>query len=223
MGNAAQISKEHLKNAVEAARRRDVRGYFIAIAESHVLDGLVHRLHARWSRIEYGVVEATIAQAAEAMYNAIANEQRVVSNPGGYLYGTANKMLVTGHGAGVLRVKPISEGFDVIDPATELKSSSNLPPREHLVAEALRRARALVPRLGQENVIKVMTFIFDAIERGEHHIDNEYIGEALALSPDTVRQSKSRGFRRLEAEARKEGFEIPDFADEDAVEAIGQE
>lgn len=44
MASETDSQKEFLAAAVEAARRADVRGYFVNLAASHVLDGITRNL-----------------------------------------------------------------------------------------------------------------------------------------------------------------------------------
>ena len=78
----------------------------------------------------------------------------------------------------------------------------------------------MLPLLGQENIQKVMTYIFDALATGVVDVSNEEIGEALGLSNDTVRTCRSRGFSRLQTRAVERGltdetFDFLELADEE--------
>lgn len=81
---------------------------------------------------------------------------------------------------------------------------------------ALRVSRSLLSRLGQQSIQVVMTQIFDAIESGREQITAAEIARAAGLTEDTVRQCRSRGFRRLERIVREEGLARDDALDVEA-------
>ena len=72
-------------------------------------------------------------------------------------------------------------------------------------------SKQLIQELKHENIKKVMLYIIEAIEKGHGNIPSCEIAEALHLSSVTVRQSKSRGFRRLREKAVEKGFCSKDF------------
>jgi hypothetical protein len=55
-----------------------------------------------------------------------------------------------------------------------------------------------------------MTIVIDAVEHGIQDLPPDAIGNALGLSASAVRSLLSRGFERLEREARREGITLPD-------------
>src|SRR5207253_1605458 len=89
--------------------------------------------------------------------------------------------------------------------------------RAAMLAVALRFARMVLPRLGQKNIILVMTFILDCAEAGERYVDNQDIGDALGFTADEAKKLKHRGFERLKLEARKEGVVL----DEELLAELG--
>lgn len=207
----------HLSAAVEAARRHDARTFVLEIARSHALDGITRGLIVGWPGLELGVIEAAVADAADALYNKVSEQGVVVTSSGGYLWGAAQNILRKHRRDGAIETVPFVEGEH--DPTYEPPDS---PPEdlddEERRRTAIQHARTLLSRLGGEVVIKVMTFILDCLEQGDVYIDNSMIADTLGLTLITVRRSKSRGFQRLAREARKEGFAVPekfDSADED--------
>jgi DNA-directed RNA polymerase specialized sigma24 family protein len=196
----------HLALAVQAAERQDVRGFFLEVAASHGLDGIVRGLCAAWPLVEVGAVEAIVAEAVETLYEKVAVDRAVIDSAGGFLWGTAKNKIRERHRAGVLDTIPLVEGTEGL--TVESPGGDEERDPDELRAEALRRARALLPRLGGEVLTRVMGFIFDAIEHGEPMIPNEMIAGALGLTRETVRRSKSRGFQRLASLARLEGFDL---------------
>lgn len=202
-------AQQHLAAAVEAARRHDAKGFVLGIAESHALDGITRGLISRWPGVEPGLVEAVVAEAVDALYIKVAEDGGVVTSPGGYLWGAAQNILRKRYHAGTVETIPFVHGkhAPTYDPREELSEDRN---DEALHRTAIQKARSLLPRLGGEIVIKVMTFILDALEQGDVYIDNAMIAEALGLTLPTVRRSKWRGFQRLHREARKEGIDVPE-------------
>jgi DNA-directed RNA polymerase specialized sigma24 family protein len=81
---------------------------------------------------------------------------------------------------------------------------------DHRATEAVRLARSLLPRIGQGQIIDVMTVLIDAVEQGVQDLPPDAIGEALGLSAAAVRSLLSRGLERLEREARREGITLPE-------------
>ena len=197
---------EHLKLAVHAATRGDAKAFFLAVAASHALDGITRGLQKAWPNVEFGAIEAIVAESAEALYAKVAVDRGVVGSAGAYLWGTARNKLCKRYQAGVLDTVPLVDGIDGL--IAHAPDEPDEEDEDALRAEALRRARALLSRLGGETIVQVMTFIFDAIERGDDFIDNATIASAIGKTPQTVRRSKSRGFQRLADSARQDGFDI---------------
>ncbi len=89
-------------------------------------------------------------------------------------------------------------------------------------AQAITRARDLLPKLGQKNIQDVMSLVIDAVEAGREDLPSREIAEALGLQPATVRTLKMRGFERLARVAREEGLvgQEFDFANLESEEEI---
>jgi DNA-directed RNA polymerase specialized sigma24 family protein len=217
MEGSERTTRKHLGHALQAANEQDERTFVLEIAASHALDGIVRGLQAKWPRVEPGAIEAIVAEAVDTLYTKVAVERAVIGSAGAFLWGTARNKLHERHRAGVLDTVPFAEGTAglTVDP----QDAEPEPDPDVLRAEALRLARALLPRLGGEVIIRVMTFIFDAIERGEAMLPNETIAAALGMTTDAVKRSKSRGWRRLEATARRDGLDIRILDDANADDA----
>lgn len=200
--------QEHLKLALEAAHRGDTRTFFLELAVSHVLDGIVRGLQKNWPRVEYGAIEAIVAEAVDVLYTRVAVDRGVVGSPEAYLWGTSKNLLHKRHQAGVLDTVPLREAIHSVVVSSPDEDEER--DEDAVRSEALRRARGLLPRLGGEVISRVMAFIFDGIDRGDAFIDNETIAAALGMTTMAVRRSKSRGFQRLAAAAKTEGFDVTD-------------
>jgi DNA-directed RNA polymerase specialized sigma24 family protein len=202
--------KQHLAAAMIAAAGHDPGRYFLELVESGVLERLTRGMEAEWPHAEPGLIEAVVSDATDAVYDAVANRGKQVNEPGGYLWGTTRNIMRTRHDVGLVGVLEYDPGnHDHGRPDDD----DDGPDRELLRAEALRHARALLPRLGQENVIKVMTYVFDCVAKGDIFVSNPDIAAALDLKLTAVKRAKWRGFMRLRREALKEGIELPDLSE----------
>lgn len=213
---------EALQQAKEAAAAGDSRGMVEALHRSCALDGLIRLLRNKWPSL-YDEAEFIVAEAVDVLYQAIGRGEKIL-NIAGYLFKVSDRKAYDYD-----RVRQGEETFDPENPKHAIASSSSLMANQHLEREGLgdpddeldfeekrRRAiaiaRTLIPRLGQQNVQAVMAFVIDAVESGREDLRDGEIAEALGLSLDTVRQSKSRGFRRLARIARDERLTIRDIA-----------
>ncbi|MFP2925147.1 RNA polymerase sigma factor [Pyxidicoccus sp. 3LG] len=194
--------KELLQRAVAAAAAGLPAEYFTALAASHALDGLVGKMRKRWPRMDEDTVHHAVAEAVDSLLVKLSGGG-VVSSPLAYLFKAAFNQLAKTHEARQLEVAYDDEDKDY---ATDDRAPQR--DREALRSEALRFARSLLPRLGEQNIQRVMGFILECVERGEFHVDNELISEATGLSLLSVRRLKSRGFQRLRREAEREGIEL---------------
>jgi DNA-directed RNA polymerase specialized sigma24 family protein len=195
-----------------------------ALYKSHVLDGICRRLAKDWSEIAFEDVELLVAEAVDVLYEKVRGGEKI-RRIAPFLVKVASRKAYDFHES--RRV------IDALDPADveaaagkesrrdfereEKQAKPKTPdPGDELDYEdkrriALRIARGLLPRLGQQRIQDVMSYIFDAIEAGHDDISNEEIEDALGLSPDTVRTSKSRGFTRLARIAKEEKLLAQDF------------
>jgi DNA-directed RNA polymerase specialized sigma24 family protein len=196
-----------LREAVECARKRDSRGYVINLAGSHALDGITRTLEAKWPQVDGSIVEAAVAEAADALYDALASG-RTIAVPAGFLWRTAHNKLLKRHAAGLSVSEPFDESIGEHNRVDNAVTDG--PDRETMRGEAIRLARSLLPTLGQTTVLQVMSVIIDCLERGESYVDNAFIADTLGLTKETVRKAKHRGFQRLEREARQRGITLDD-------------
>lgn len=205
-----EAARQALNRAVEAGIAGDVRKYLEELAGGSVFDGVVNGLRRRWPDADEAVLHDVMADATDALYTRLAEGVRVLS-PGAFLWGAAkNQLLKWQRGRQDARQREVSLEGDYPDlRSTGDDPSEDEPPIERR-REALRVARGLLPRLGQQNVQRVMGFILDGVEADELYLDNATIADALGLSIETVRRVKNRGWERLEREARKAGIALPE-------------
>lgn len=204
--------KEAFSRAHDAARRGDPRGMLNAIAETSILDGLARWGKRRWGKIPDDLMHDIIGKAVDNLYEQVRNGQKILDIPA-YLTKTIHFK------ADDLYRKLIrEEEFDPTNRAhtenmqylpEQLSSDADIAELgdEERLKEAIVKARQLLPRLGQENVQKVMETILDAVEAGRVDITNEEIAEVTGLSQSSVRVWKLRGFKRLTDLASKEAGE----------------
>ncbi len=199
--------REALAAATTAAKNGDPKGMLAGLYQSSYLAGLVRQLGARWTRLSTVDVEQVIAEALDALFEAVKNRTDVKNIPA-YLWKVCHYRAIKRNDDLERQVQMSSSQIDAqySDGVDESDDSDPEMDEKRMREEALRIARGLLPRLGQRNVQAVMEYIFDAIEADMEEIPNNEIEEALGLTPDTVRQSRSRGFRRLERICREDGL-----------------
>lgn len=216
-GNQKGQQDEALKQAEDAAAMGDPVGMVKNLHRSFYLDGITRRLRSRWERLSVEDVKDAVAEAVNVLYFSIRDGKKILDIKG-YIWKAADNKANDRYRLQQREKAMTLEGLDHV-------SSQAHPPAEDEYmygrsrieepdlnvgrAIAISTARRLLPRLGGENIQQVMEYILDAIEADQLHIPNSEIEEALGLSNQTVRQCRSRGFRRLEREGRKEGLVLP--------------
>jgi DNA-directed RNA polymerase specialized sigma24 family protein len=228
-----------LLEAKNAAASCDPRGMVEALYRSFVLDGLIRLLRNKWPSL-YDEVEFILAEAVDVLYQAISRGEKILNIPG-FLYKVCDRKAYD-------HARHAEESFDPDNPKHAAPSSSS-PTEQPILQEeeghdghseeldreekrhrAVAIARKLIPRLGQQSVQSVMTYVIDAVEAGREDLPDREVADALGLSLDTVRQSKSRGFRRLARIAHEERLAVRDIAlaglerdgDEEPSDELGQ-
>jgi len=200
-----QLRKEYLEKAIDAAKAGDLRTALEALYLGHILDGLYRRLRKKWGKHSDDEIHDALAQALVQLLEKVVEGEQVLS-PVAYLIKVSD-------GIASNAWKHNKRYSDVeIDRLRSPEINSNETPDDvdtnEITKQALTIARSFLPRLGQENVQSVMEYIFDAVERGVEDVSNQEIGDALSLSQAVVRQSKVRGWQRLERVAEESGYHI---------------
>lgn len=206
------IDKDDYKQACievrEAAVSKDPKGVLGALLKRRLIDGLVNRLKAhchkrKWLPLPDDDMDYIVVQAISELYDGMQDDKGpkdVVA----YLFKTCFYKVCDAykrrphttdlHGGD----EDESDPFDAL-PGPEYEAgvaAAVVAADGQLVA--LRFVRAMIPQLGEDNIQKVMTFIFDAVERGIMDMPSGEIAGALGMNESSVRKWRSRGFDRLE-------------------------
>lgn len=204
--------EEALRRARQAAADCDPAGMLEWLHRGFILDGLKRRLADTWKSLPPSDADFALALAVDTLYDKIRTGEKV-SSPVAFLWTVAQRRAYdlwakrrreSPTGAEELDALPAGEGSRVWSDPPD-------PPDPELQRRALAEAWRLLPRLGQQNVQRVMEMVLDAIEKGVENLPNAEISEALGLTEVTVRKCKSRGFERLQRLAREEGLTASDF------------
>ncbi|MBD2771300.1 RNA polymerase sigma factor [Iningainema tapete] len=202
--------KELLTRAKEAAASGEPGKMLEFLHRSFVLDGLTRRIALKWRSLSRDEVDDIVAKAVDILYEAIRDGKKV-SKLVPYLLKTCEHKACDYYRTRQ-NEKPVTPDDleHIADQSSELEDDFDRSTKEldweEKRSRAIAIARSLIPRLGQHNVQKVMNYILDALSVDCVDISNAEIAEALGLSLDVVRQSKHRGFQRLERIVREEGL-----------------
>jgi len=190
---------EALRRAKEAAESGDPQSMVAALYQSSALDGLIRRIGQKWPTLTlHNEVDFVIAQAIDTLYLEVM-QGRQISSIVGFLWKVADRKAYDCH--------MTWQYEEPLDPEIAYDDTDNrIREREEKRVRAIAIARSLLPRLGQQHLQDVMSYLLEAVEAGYEDVSNSEIADALGLTPDTVRQSLSRGFRRLQRIAREEGI-----------------
>ena len=172
-----------------------------SLFQTGILDGIPRYIAAHWSDFDFADASVFAAAATDELYSKVHAGQKI-RNVSAYLFKVA---LNKAHDEYEKRSKHVS--LDDVDDIADTRTMPSGPPlpREALKKKALQLARQFLNELGQENVQRVMAIYFDAIDKGIEDVSTADIAEALNLTEDTVRQCRSRGWRRLQRVAKEHG------------------
>jgi DNA-directed RNA polymerase specialized sigma24 family protein len=205
------LSREEQDLQVEVAMARGAAGdpwaMLAHLQRANILAGVKITFRRKWPSLPDEEIDDFIGDAVDTLYGKVSSGVRV-ENPIGYAFEVMRHKAYD-YLDSKRETVPLDEEQDSTDPEWE---SDTRPER---TGPALDLARSLLPRLGQESVQVVMAQIFDAVEAGSRSISTLDIASASGLSEDTVRQCRSRGFRRLERIVREEGLVPAEMIHED--------
>jgi DNA-directed RNA polymerase specialized sigma24 family protein len=203
---------EWLVEARKAAEQAQPKTALEALYQSYSLDGLARRLQGKWDSLAWDDIEDAVAGAVDVFYGELRGG-RGKSNPVGFLWRVADRKASDRHRQRA-RESPVEPNSGDLAPGIDdalLPKGTEETDRNHLDPDEVRRraysvARSLIPRLGQDRIQKVMTYLIDSLEAGAWEVTPREIAAAIGMSADTVRTSLSRGFPRLRRLASEEGF-----------------
>lgn len=216
---------QFLEEATRLAASGDAGGAVRAILESGYPNRLIagRVLADRYSRVSREVRAEAVAEGIAALHEAVS-KGTPVSRPAGYVLKVADVICAKEQ---LRQEKQLTtDGLpdrDLLNARAPWADSEDAVVRARRRSAALRLARGLLPRLGQQRAQEVMAYLFDAVERGAVDVPSKEIAAALDMSDDVVRQSLSRGFSRLTRLAAAEGLDVqavdllddPDFDPEE--------
>jgi DNA-directed RNA polymerase specialized sigma24 family protein len=199
-----------LEEAKKAAAGANPLRMVECLHKSRALAGLVRRLQSKWPGIASSEIDMAVAKAVDAAYEFIRTGKKVFQLVA-FLWKVADRRAFDYHRSAVREIPTDPTILEsVADPNSAAPGADDEEraedERQKKVERAVKIARSLLPRLGQENVQRVMSLVIDAAEQGLVDLPNAHIADVLGLSLDTVKKSKSRGLQRLKRLAREEGL-----------------
>lgn len=193
----------HLAEAQRATAEGNPLAMVEALYASGFLDGLVRKIQRGWPGVD---ADVAVADAVEALYNDVADGERVLS-VGAFLFKVAS-FKASDEARKRERADEVSRSAAELDVPPEAQPEPQ-GERDARRAKALQLARSLLPEIGTGNVLRVMSHVFDGVAKRREDLPENEIAEALGLKKATVHVLLHRGFERLERLARKKGFNIP--------------
>lgn len=206
---ASQIAQ--LNRAKQAAMSGDVATFVEALFNSRLPDALTWRLR---NQLPDDDVDAIVADAIASTYVAIQTHGARI-NLAAWLSKTcynqararyAMRKNVVAEDSLDLERRSRVDQTQVSPPITRAEQEEAEEQSANRRNDAIKLARTLLPRIGEDNIQKVMSVVLDAIEQDLMDLSPEEISEIVGLTPDTVRRLISRGFERLEREAKQDGL-----------------
>ena len=209
--NSPTINEQLFERAREAAENKQPDVMIENLFLSKFIDGLVRRLSSKWYALPQFEIVECVAVAVDSAYEAISGGRRI-TNLGGWLWKVAHKKA---HDRWVDDYQSRQSGTDVEglragEHLSESERAKHDAQQELVRREAIRLARSLLPKIGGGQIASVMEIVIDAVEQNVPDLSAADIGDALEISHDAARSLLSRGFNRLEREARREGIEFPE-------------
>lgn len=198
--------KEVFEKAKAAAAKKEVNTFLRCIHESRFLDGAKRTLEAEW-HLDSEATHEILAISVDRFYEAITEGKKILF-PAAYLL-----KIITNEAAKTYNKNKGFEEFNdstgyssVISTHGEVSDVSDEAGNEERKRKGIEIARSLLPKIGEETVQRVMAYYIDAVEKGVEDVTSREVAEALALSQDSVRVWKQRGFERLKRAAIEAGY-----------------
>ncbi|HMH44347.1 MAG TPA: hypothetical protein VK557_12735 [Pyrinomonadaceae bacterium] len=200
-----------LERAKQAAISGDIETFMEALFSSRLPDALNWRLR---KQLPDDDVDAIVAEAIGTTYEAIQTHGARI-NLAAWLSKTcynqararyATRKNIVAEDSLDLERRSGADQTQLSPPTTHAEQEEVEEQAASRRIEAIKLARTLLPRIGEDNIQKVMSVVLDAIEQDLVDLSSEEISEMVGLTPDTVRRLISRGFERLEREAKQDGL-----------------
>ena len=196
MSEAAEL----LARAEQAVNQGQVVAMLEALTASRYLDGLTRRLQKKWGRrLPSTEVDDCIAQAVDAACAAVSRGGAIRSL-GAWLWKSADKIAYDRwrfdyamRAEFDVETVPADIGTNEI----EHEKGRRQELEEVRRREGIRKARELLPRVGDGQVRNVMELLIDAVEDRLPDLPSAAIAEALGISKNAARALLSRGMSRL--------------------------
>jgi DNA-directed RNA polymerase specialized sigma24 family protein len=196
-GSPPTAEEQHLqvRIAVGYAAEGNAWAMLAHLQRANVLAGVKIAFRRKWADLPDEEIDDILGRGVDALFQKV-NRGDQVENPVGYLLQVMHHE-AHDYTARQEKIVPLDAWREEAHPSG---AQSTSPDR----SAALRLARDILPRLGQHNVQTVMAYIFDAVEAGRSNVTSTEIASATCLTEDSVRQCRSRGFRRLERIAQED-------------------
>jgi DNA-directed RNA polymerase specialized sigma24 family protein len=215
---AAKANQDaELKRAKQAAISGDVATFAEALFKSRLPEALTWRLR---KQLPDDDVDAIVAEGIGSTYEALQTHgakidlaawlSKTCYNKARARY-TMRKNTVTEDPLDVERItKPDRAQLEPPITREEQEEAEERSAKKRI--DAIKLARTLLPRIGGDNIQRVMSVVLDAVEQDLVDLSPEEISGIVGLSSETVRRLIWRGFERLEREAKQDGLclDIPD-------------
>jgi DNA-directed RNA polymerase specialized sigma24 family protein len=198
------------EDAKAAATNGDAKKMVEILMAGGYVPGLARRMQARWPRLPADDIDFAVARAMETIYFDIRDGKRI-ADIHSFMWKVADRRAYERDRERQVEIATDPDELALVSDRMGRTSAVDAVEDEDSSRRrtAVAIARSLLPSLGQESIQQVFSLVLDALERDEIHLSNSDIAEMTGLSPDTVRTSLSRGFRRLERLARQKGLLAP--------------
>ena len=208
------IQEQAFREAQWAANASDPIRFLAALQQERVLDGLVRRLCSDWDRVSRHAVEDAVVQAVDELYAQVQKGHEITRVVGllrwradkriyDHVHGREYK-LVRGYAPKDLAlVADLNGGQKDVYLFDEEEEDEEPDQRS---SELFARARELVPRLGEDNIQKIMIYLLDALEAGRASVPNQEIADVVGLTLASAKSLKSRAIDRFLKRAPEVGL-----------------
>lgn len=227
-GSPTAEQERALDLAKQAAASGDPKAMLEHLHRSHLMDGLVKRLERRWRQLPRPEVDFAVAQAVDVLYAKVSARKRV-SDIDRFLFKVAFRRAYDYHRMRQREQLLDTDKMDQIPGAAGrvlCGEGTEDDRRAEKRGKAIALARRLLPKLGQETIRSVMSYVLEAVEAGREDVPNKELAEALGLTLGAVKTSLSRAFARLARLAREEGLterELKDIVELETDDVEGAE